>query len=147
LLARCRLRVIYESQQRVVVPARIVPAGYKLSDNPDDRPGVSMEPKYTFTAGKPFQCVEGSELHQFVRSSQLFRRVSSSELQVNGDGSVISIEPAEKILAAHDRASTVNEDAEEAIRCESNASWSDVEVTEVGKAHASCKPRRQARRQ
>jgi hypothetical protein len=79
-----------------------------------------------FEAGKPFQCVENSELHQYVRSSQLFRRVSSAELQVNGDGSV-SIEPPEKMLANADRASTVNEDAEEAIRGATNASWSDIE--------------------
>jgi hypothetical protein len=65
--------------------------------------------------------------------------VSSSELQVNGDGSVISIEPPEKMLANADRASTVNEDAEQAIRGESNASWADVEVTESAKLmrHAS----------
>jgi hypothetical protein len=73
----------------VVVPARITPADWKMPDDPDQRPGIDNTPKYTFVAGKPFQVVEGSELHQFVRSSQLFRKVLSNEYTIAGDGSVL----------------------------------------------------------
>jgi hypothetical protein len=87
----------------MLIGARTVPADWKPDPDPNRRPGVSDEPKYVFEAGKPFQCVEGSELHQFVRSSPLFRKVPSNELRLSASGDVISIEEPAKTLAERER--------------------------------------------
>jgi hypothetical protein len=122
----------------IMVPARTVPADFKEHEDPNQRPGVSDKPKYVFEAGKPFQVVENSELHIFVRSSLLFRPVPQNELRTDTSGKVLSIENPAKTLAARDNAGPPPLD-EEQVRGESNASWSDIERTSSAKLmrHAS----------
>jgi hypothetical protein len=108
--------------------ARIVPAVHVLDPDPDKRPGVSDEPKYIFENGnKPFRVVEGSELHEFVRSSQLFKRVPASDYQVAGDGSVLLVDnpeaPRIPVPPAPDREPL----SEDEIRGPTNSSWSSIE--------------------
>ena len=92
-----------------------------------------------FVNGKPFRVVEGSELHEFVRSSQLFRKVPSSEYQVSGRGEVLLVDnpeaPRIPVAAAPDHQPL----QEDEIRGPSNSSWSDIEAAESPKLmrHAS----------
>jgi hypothetical protein len=109
----------------MLIPPRIVPADYKPHDDPDQRPGVSDKPKHVFDAGKPFQVVEHSELHEYVRSSLLFRRVLRNELRLDGAGNAIAIEDPAKVLVERDNAGPPPLD-EEQIRGESNASWGAI---------------------
>ena len=72
-----------------VVPARIVSADYVEPADPNDRPNIDNRPRYVLEAGKPFQCVEGSEFHEYVRASQLFKRLAASEYHVMGSGQIL----------------------------------------------------------
>jgi hypothetical protein len=124
----------------VMVPARLVPADHKEHADVDQRPGVSDKPKHVFEAGKPFQVVEDSELHQFVRTSQLFRRVLQNELRVDGGGRVISIEIDKPVQVERDGPHGVDPGDEQAIfGASSNSSWSALEEVSSAKLmrHAS----------
>jgi hypothetical protein len=115
------------SHGMVMVGARIVPADHKLDPDPDKRPGISDEPKYVFENGKPFRCVEGSELHEYCRSSTLFRRVPSNEYQVAGDGSVLladNVEAAKIPVPPPPDREPLHEDE---IRGPTNSSWAALE--------------------
>jgi hypothetical protein len=118
---------VLNAYQMPVVPARIVPADYVLPENPDDRPNIDNRPKYVFEAGKPFQVIDGSELHQFVRSSQLFRRVPATEYQVSGSGEVLLVDnpeaPRIPVPPAPDR-EPLNEDE---VRGPTNSTWAALE--------------------
>jgi hypothetical protein len=106
---------------------RIVSAIYNPDPDPDKRPGISEEPKYVFEQNKPFRVTEGSELHEFVRSSQLFRKVPSSEYQVSGSGEVLLVDNPEAPripVAANPDREPLNEDE---VRGPTNSTWAALE--------------------
>jgi hypothetical protein len=113
----------------VLVPSRLVPADFVEPENPSKRPAVSDKPAHVFEREGPFQVVENSELHLFIRSSQLFRAVPQSELRIGGDGKVVGIEienPAK--LVDRDGPNGVDRSDEENIFGSStNSSWSGLE--------------------
>jgi hypothetical protein len=110
-----------------VVPARIVSADYVEPADPNDRPNIDNRPKYVFEAGKPFQCVEGSEIHAFVRSSPLFRRVPSTEYQVSGSGEVLLVDNPEAAKIPVPPAPDREPLSEDEIRGPTNSSWAALE--------------------
>jgi hypothetical protein len=121
-----------------LLPSRLVKADYVEPTDSNNRAAVDDKPAHVFERDRPFQCVEGSELHTFVKSSASFRPVPASDLRLDANGKVLSIEPAEKLPADRDNASPPPLDEEE-VRGESNASWSEIEVAESRKLmrHAS----------
>jgi hypothetical protein len=120
-------RPYVNSYGMTLLPSRLVKVDYVEPDDPNERKTASEKPDHILEADKPFRCVEGGDLHTFVKSCQLFRRLASSEFQVAGDGSVLLADnpeaPRIPVPPAPDREPL----SEEEIRGPSNASWAALE--------------------
>jgi hypothetical protein len=82
-------RAYVNSYGMPLIPSRLVKADYVEPEDPNERRTASDKPDHILEADKPFRCAPGGELETFVKSCQLFRRLSSTEYQVTGSGEVL----------------------------------------------------------